>query len=179
MKPFHLNYIFALLISLAFSGCQKTYIVSKSQDILFQIEYLSNAGVYSHWGLYIDVNGNVMTYNLPGKWNFPKENQTLTKQEVNENIAACKLSNSKIRLEELRKYTNFIDNLAASKVTLPKNHLSDIGTLSFYCFQYSESSSEYKRSIIKTEGHINCENLNFYSKKVVSWMSEYQNAISR
>ena len=179
MKPFHLNIIFTLLISLAISGCQKTYIVSKSQDILFQIEYFSNAGVYSHWGLFIDVKGNVLTYNLPEKWNLPEENQTLNKQEINENIAACKNSNRKIPLEELQKYTNYIDNIAASKVTLPKNRISDTGTLSFYCYQYRESSFEYKRSVIKTEGHLNCENLNFYSKKVVSWMNEYQNVISR
>jgi hypothetical protein len=179
MKHFHLNFIFTLLISLAISGCQKTYIVSKSQDILFQIEYFNNSGVYSHWGLYFDVKGNVLKYYLPEKWNFPKEDQTLTKQEVNENMAACKLTDRKIPLNELLKYTNYIDNLAASKVTLPKNHPSDTGTLSFYCYQYSENSSEYKRSIIKTEGHVNCENLNFYSKKVVSWMNEYQSTISR
>jgi len=179
MKPLSVKLLSIIALFLALSGCEKTYIVSKSQDILFQFEYTNNALGYAHWGIFIDVSGNILTYNLPEKWNFPKDDQTLTKKEVLENIAAGKISGMKIPAQELQKYVNYIDNVAASKVTSPKNVASDAGTFSYYCYQYSENSSTYKRTIIKTEGDFECENLNFYSKKVVVWMNEIRNSISK
>jgi len=179
MKPLLVKLLSIIILLLALSGCEKTYVVSKSQDILFQFEYINNAWGHAHGGIFVDVNGNILTYNLPEKWNFPKNDQTLTKKEVLENIATCKISGRKIPAGELRKYINYIDNIAASKVTSPKNVAADAGTLSYYCYQYSENSSTYKRTIIKTEGDSQCENLNFYSKKVVVWLTDLRNSISR
>jgi hypothetical protein len=158
-------------MSLTFGSCEKTYVVSKSQDILFQADYIKSTRGNIHWGIYVDVNGNILTYNLPEKWNIPHDDKTITQKEVIDNIAACKISDRKIPREELQKYINYIDNIAASKVTAPKNVSADAGTLSYYCYQYSESSSTYKRTVIKMTGDIDCENLNFYSKKVVDWMN--------
>lgn len=103
------------------SGCQKTYIVSKSQDVLFQFEYINNTSVYSHWGIFVDANGNILIYNLPEKWNFPKDDQILTQKELLQNVAACKKTDRKIPAEELQKYINCIDNIAASKVSMQKS----------------------------------------------------------
>jgi len=127
----------------------------------------------------VDVNGNILTYNLPEKWNFPQNDQTLTRKEVLENVASSRITGRKIPAEELQKYINYIDNIAASKVTLPKKASTDVGTFFFYCYQYSENSSTYKRTIIKTKGDIRCENLNFYSKKVVAWLNEIRKSISK
>jgi hypothetical protein len=176
MKQFYLKSAFFSLILAGLFGCQKTYVVSKAQDILFQVEFISINGVYAHNGYFIDVNGNILTYNLPEKWNFPKEDQILSKAEVLENLASSKMTTNKIPIPELRKFINYIDNIAASKLSLPKTHTTERGTLSFYCYQYSEGSAEYKRTVIKSEGHINCENLNFFSKKVVSWLNEQEKA---
>src|SRR5659263_152765 len=104
MKPLSVKLLSIIALFLALSGCEKTYIVSKSQDILFQFEYTNNALGYAHWGIFIDVSGNILTYNLPEKWNFPKDDQTLTKKEVLENIAAGKISGMKIPAQELQKY---------------------------------------------------------------------------
>ena len=95
------------------------------------------------------------------------------------NIASSKISGRKIPPEELQKYVNYIDNIAASKVTSPKNVAADAGTISYYCYQYSENTSTYKRTIIKTEGDLECENLNFYSKKVVAWLNDIRNSVSK
>jgi hypothetical protein len=178
MKHTPLKLLYFIVLSLALSGCEKAYVVSKSQDILFQVEYINNAWVKTHWGIYIEANGNIISYNLPEKWNFPKADQTITKKEVLENISACKKNGSKISTEELQKHINYIDNIAASKVTLPKNVRADAGTISYYCYQYSENSSTYKRTVIRTEGDIDCENLNFYSKKVVIWLNEIRESIA-
>jgi len=65
-------------------------------------------------------------------------------------------------------------------VTSPKyNAASDAGTLSYYCYQYSESSSTYKRTIIRTEGDSECENLNFFTKKIVDWMNDIRSSIKK
>jgi hypothetical protein len=178
MTHFHIKIILFSFTAFILSGCQKTYIVSKSQDVLFQMEYISNTSIYTHWGIFIDVNGNILTYSQPERWNFPSKDQIFTKNEVLANVSACRITGVKIPKEELQKYINYIDNIAASKVTLPKNHNSDAGTLSYYCYQYSESSSTYKRSVIRTEGQFTCENLNFYSKKVVSWINEFHGSVS-
>ena len=164
----------AILITICYlsASCQNTYVVSGSQEIIFQVEYFNNVEVYEHWGYFIDVNGNVFSYNLPEKWNFPGDDQTISKKEAMENLASSKLTEIKIPKSELQKYINYIDNIAASKVTLSQSKSTIEGTLSYYCYQYSENSSSYKRTIIKTKGHSKCENLNFYSKKVVAWMNE-------
>jgi hypothetical protein len=167
-----------IVLSVTISGCAKTYVISKSQDILFQVEYINYTRGYTHWGIFIDADGNVLTYNLPEKWNFPGDDQTLTRKEVLENIASCKISNRKIPGAELQKYINYIDNIAASKVTSPKNVAAGAGTLSYYCYQYSENSSTYKRTIIRKTGNSVCENLNFYSKKVVNWINDIRNSIT-
>jgi hypothetical protein len=178
MKPLSLRILTVILISIAFTDCQKTYTVSKSQEVLYQFEYINNSQGYAHSGFFVDVNGNILRYNLPAKWNFPKEGQTLSKQEVLENISASKTTGDKISPEELQKYINYIDNIAASKVTSPKNIAAEAGLSSYYCFQFSENSSTYKRTVIKTEGNSECENLNFFSKKVVVWMNEIRGSIS-
>jgi hypothetical protein len=176
MKIQFFSFCIILFIVTALSGCSKTYNAGKSQDILFQAEYLSNIGNSVHRGIIVDVKGNILTYNNPAKWHFPDDDQILGKNEVIENISSATMSDYKISPAELQKFLNHIDNIAASKVTLPKSHKSDSVTLSFYCYQYSESSLEYKRTIIKTEGNTNCENLNFYSKKIVNWLNELLNA---
>jgi hypothetical protein len=179
MKPLFTKFLSVIILASALSSCEKANVISKSQDILFQFEFINYAWGYTHLGIFIDVNGNILTYDLPEKWNFPGDDQTLTQKEVLDNIAACKISQKKITTAELQKYINYIDNIAASKVTLPKNVAADAGTLSYYCYQYSENSSTYKRTIIKTEGDFECENLNFYSKRVVVWINEIRNSISR
>lgn len=172
MKRFTLKIISLIVLFYLSVSCHKTFVASKSQEILFQAEYLNNVEVYEHRGYFIDVNGTVRTYNNPEKWNFPGEDQTISKKEVLENLASSTLTEIKIPEKELQKYINYIDNIAASKVTMTKSKGRHEGTLSYYCYQYSENSSFYKRTIIKTVGHSKCENLNFYSKKVVSWMNE-------
>jgi hypothetical protein len=177
MKSFTIANLIVLIILSSLSGCEKSYVVSKSQDILFQFEYINHAWGYSHTGFLIDVNGNILTYNLPEKWNFPAEDQTLTRKEVLENIGRCQIAEIKIPPEELRKYTNYIDNISASKVTSPKNVAADAGLIAFYCYQYSESSLTYKRTVIRTDGDFVSENLNFYSKKIVEWMNNIKSRI--
>ena len=178
MKPLLTRIVTISLLILSLAGCKKNLSVSDKQSILFQFDYLNYAWGYQHNGFYIDNNGNVLKYNNPENWNFPDNDKILTKNQVEENISKCVQADIKISNEELQKYINYIDNIASSKVTAVKNVAADAGASEYICYQYSENSGYYKGSLIKLEGDFTCENLNFFSKKVYTWMKEVSNSIS-
>ncbi len=170
-------FLFALLV-LSLTGCKKNYIISDKQEILFQFEYLNYAWGYQHKGFIIDYDGNVLIYNNPENWNFPDDDFNLDENQVAGNIASCIQTGKKIPKDELQKYINYIGNLASSKVTALRNVAADAGSTDFFCYQFSESTGKYKGYIIKKDGDFTCENLNFYTKKVVAWMRNINNSIS-
>jgi hypothetical protein len=166
------NLFVVFLITVFISGCEKVYVVSKGQEILFQQEYVNYTWGFQHNGFIIDIEGNILTFENPDKWNYPDKDGKLTEQQIKENIASCTLTGMKISKTDLQKYINYIDNISSSKVTAPKINGADMGSLVYYCFQFSGNSSTYKATKIKMEGDYQCENLNFYSKKVVHWMKK-------
>jgi len=163
---------------LLLAGCKKSFVISEKQRILFQYDYLYNGQVNQHYGFIIDNEGNVLTYNNPVEWNSPDKDLIMTDSQVDENINRCTYSDKIISAEELLKFSGIIENIASSKVTATKNTGTGVGTTSFICYQFSESTGTYKGNVIKMEGDNTCENLNFYSKKVTSWMREIGNSIS-
>jgi len=163
--------IFTLaLFTITFVSCQKNYVISDKQEILFQFDYVNYAWGFQHNGFIINSEGDILSYNNPEEWNFPDNDLMLNKMQVEENISKCILTGKKIDKEELHKYTNYINNIASSKVTALKNVAADAGSLKYVCYQFSESTLTYKGYLIKMEGDFTCENLNYYSKKVVAWM---------
>jgi hypothetical protein len=163
---------------LLLTGCKKNYVISERQRILFQYEYVNSAWGDQHHGFLIDNEGNVLTYNNPAVWHFPDTDLIISNSHADENIASCTYSGKRIPAEELLKFSNYIENIASSKVTAPKNTAADAGTTQFICYLFSEDSGVYKGTLIKMEGDYTCENLNFYSKKVTSWMKEIRDSIS-
>ena len=170
--------IFIALVALLITGCKKNYIISDKQAILFQFEYINYAWGYQHNGFIIDNEGNVMTYNNPEDWNFTENDFSISESQVAKNIGSCIQTGKKIPKDELQKYSNYIKNIASSKVTALKNVSADAGTSEFICYQFSESNGTYKGYLIKKEGDFTCENLNFYSKKIVAWMRDINNSLS-
>jgi len=179
MKTFLVKIFLFLLIVLFITGCKKNNVISEKQAILFQIEYINYAWGYQHNGFFIDSEGNVLTYKNPQKWNFPDKNLNLSESQVNDNISYCLNSGKKIPREELLKYVNFIKNISSSKVTALKNVAADAGSLEYICYQFSENSGTYKGYLIKMEGDFTCENLNFYSKKVTTWLRNINDTITK
>jgi hypothetical protein len=172
--------IFLIAITIFFiAGCKKNYVNSDKQAILFQLEYVNYAWGYQHNGFIIDKEGNVLTYSNPEDWNFHDNDYILSEKNVSDNLSKCVPSGKKISAEELQKYSQYIKNIASSKVTAIKNVGADAGSLEYICYQFSESTGVYKGSLIKMEGDFTCENLNFYSKKVVAWMREINDSLVR
>jgi len=175
----YLKKILLIVLSLLFiTGCKKPGNVSEKQVILFQFDYMNYAWGYQHNGFIIDSEGNVLTYENPEDWNFPDKDLTLTEEQLAENVMKCTPAGIRIAEAELLKYSNYIKSIASSKVTAIKNVGADAGSSEYICYQYSEASSRYKGYLIKMEGDFTCENLNFYSKKVVAWLKDINAGIA-
>lgn len=171
--------VLIILMILITTGCKKNYVISEKQVIMFQLDYINYSWGYQHNGFFIDYEGNVLTYNNPQVWNFPDKDFSITKSEVEENISNCVHSGIIIPDEELHKYTNYIKNIASSKVTAIKNIAADAGSLQFICYQLFESTGVYKGHLIKMEGDFTCENLNFFSKKTAAWMRDINSTLKQ
>jgi len=158
------------VLQLFIAGCRKANIVSEGQKILFQYDYMNYAWGFQHSGFIIDTEGNILEYNKPEKWNFPGNDNILTQAEIEENLQSCTPSGQKVPVNELQKFSKYIDNIAASKISARRRKGADMGSQIYYCFQYSEGNGEYRATIIKTEGDFESENLNFYSKRTIDWL---------
>lgn len=158
-----------------FSGCKKNYFISPEQEMLFQVDIISYEPGYRHYGYIINMNGDILTYDNPEKWNFPGSNFNITEDQAAENISMCRVS-GRIPAEELSKFSHYIDNIASSRVTALKKS-GDEGSVQYICYRFSESSHIYKGYTIRIEGNYTGENLNFYSKKVIVWMKELNNQL--
>jgi hypothetical protein len=170
MKIFQINIFLILLSAIFLTGCKKSVVISEKQEILFQVDYVNYAWGFQHNGFMIDNEGKVLTYRNPQNWNFPDKDFSISDNQVRENIGNCDISVKKIPAVELKKYAGYIKNIASSKVTAMKNVAADAGSMEFICYQFQENTGTYKGYIIKKEGDFTCENLNFFSKRVTTWL---------
>jgi hypothetical protein len=179
MKTFQINICLFLLTTFIISGCKKNVAINEKQAILFQVDYVNYTGGYQHNGFIIDNQGNILTYKNPQIWNFPDKDFKLNESQVHDNIGNCLNSGKKIPKEELKKYTSYIKNISSSKVTALKNVKADAGSIEYICYQFSESSGIYKGCLIKAEGDFTRENLNFFSRKVTTWLKNINDTIEK
>ena len=179
MKTFFIYIIFVLLIAYTFSGCKKNVAIDEKQAILFQVDYVNYAWGYKHNGFLVDNQGNILTYKNPQTWNFPDKDFNLSESQVRDNIGNCLNTGKKIPNEELKKYANHIKNISSSKVTALKNVSADAGSIEYICYQFSEKTGIYKGTLIKMEGDFTCENLNFFTKKVTTWLKNINDTLEK
>jgi hypothetical protein len=169
---------YLLIVSVLAAGCRNNLYQDKKQEILFEMEFVSYSPLYQHRGFIIDGVGNVLVYNNPETWNFPDRDLRISENLVEQNLSVCEYTGIKVSHTELQKYSNHIKNLAASKISAVKTVSGDSGITQFICYEYSEGRGTYKGCIIKMEGDLKCENLNFFSKKIVDWMKEINSSLS-
>ena len=179
MKTFFIYIIFVLLIAYTFSGCKKNVVIDEKQAILFQVDYVNYAWGYKHNGFLVDNQGNILTYKNPQVWNLPDKDFNLSESQVRDNIGNCLNTGKKIPNEELKKYANHIKNISSSKVTALKNVSADAGSIEYICYQFSEKTGIYKGTLIKMEGDFTCENLNFFTKKVTTWLKNINDTLEK
>ncbi len=170
MRTLHAYSLLLIFTAVSLTGCKKPVVINEKQAILFQVDYMNYAWGYEHSGIIIDNNGNVLTYKNPHNWNFADNDFNISESQVRENLGYCSFSGKKISAEELNRYVNHIKNISSSKVTAPRNVAADAGSREYFCYRFSEKTGTYKGYLIKKEGDFSCENLNFYAKKVSSWL---------
>jgi hypothetical protein len=177
MKNFWVKISVILIAVLIIAGCKKNVIINEKQAILFQVDYVNYAKEYVHNGFIIDNQGRILIYNNPQTWNFPDKDFTLKENQVRENLRYCLNTGKKITKEELGKYASHIKNISLSQVTASKNIATDAGSIEYICYQFQEESGTYKGFLIKTEGDFTRENLNFFAKKVISWLKKINDTL--
>lgn len=134
------------------------------------MDHISYVPEYQHFGYMIDSKGNILTYYNPQEWNFYDTDLKLTEEQVDKNISMCHVAGN-VNPEDLDRFASFISKISDSKVTALKDTGSENGSTTFVCYEFGEDLS-YHGSILKMEGDVSCENLNFYTKKVVLWMKQ-------
>jgi hypothetical protein len=177
IKP-NMRVFFFIVLAYLFAGCKKDQILTGNQQILFHVDYRNEAWGPEHSGFFIDSKGNVITYNNPEEWNNYDNFYHLSEDKLKQNLLRCQVSDKKIPEQDILKYSNYIKNIASSKVSARRNVANDAGKTEFVCYQFSESTGTYQGYLIKLEGDYTSENLNFYSRKVASWLREISEAIS-
>ncbi len=154
------------------SGCRKSYSLNEEQSIFFHYEYIKDGQNTAHNGFYIDNEGSVLSYSDPEDWNFHDESLSISKEDLAENLSRCFHSGFMVPDKVLSRYSGYIPNIASSKITAVRNTGTDKGTIRFICYQYDKYSDCYHGTLIRTEGDFTQENLNFYSKKIISWLKD-------
>lgn len=164
--------LFVLVTALILNGCRKNFILSDSQDILFQYEYQNHAWGSVHQGYFIDREGNILVYNQPVNWNQPDKDGIIYQDKLLENLDQCTISEKSVSSSELEKFIRHIPGIASSKISALRETGADMGSHSYICYKFDETFNVYKGYLIKTEGDHTAENLNFFSKKIVTWMKD-------
>jgi hypothetical protein len=168
-------YIAMLLVAvLLIAGCKKSDSSINNQTILFHYDHTTGQ---DHTGYIIDNEGNVYTYNNDVV-NFPDNDLEINQDKADEYIGKCEYTGIKIETKELNKYARYIEYIASSKVTAPRDTKSDSGTIRYICYQFDESTGIYTGHLIRMEGDYTRENLNFHSRRISSWMKKLQNELS-
>jgi len=170
MKKPVIYIVLSLFVIISVSGCKKRDLTSGSEQvILFHYDYSSSS---QHFGYFIDSEGNVFTYNDPPGWNMPDNDLEINQEQLAENTGSAVFSGIKIPEDELSRYAKVIDFIASSKVTGPGKSMTGEGTSQYICYQFDENSQKYRGHLIRSEGNVSRENLNFHSKRVTQWMKE-------
>lgn len=168
-------YLPIIIFAIAAAGCKKNLSPVNDQQLMFQMDYINYAWGYQHSGFLMDGEGKIYTYENPVSWNFPDANFNLSEDQVAANIQFS-TNSGRVSREEVAKFGSYIDNIAMGKISGLKNTGNDEGTIQFICYRASGNGS-YKGTLIRMEGDFTCENLNFYSRKVVTWLREINTSI--
>lgn len=171
--------VLQIFLILIVTGCKKSLVNNDDQLIFFQYEIRNEADPAEHSGFFITGNGEVIVYNNPAGWHFPAADGTISSGDLTENINLCRHSGLTVSTEEMSRHTGLISNISSSKIFAKKETgTKSQGTTGYYCYQRI-SGENYKQFIIRVEGADSWENLNFFSKKVISWMKSIRFRIPR
>jgi hypothetical protein len=144
-------------------------------DILFEHYYINNAWGYQHAGYFIDKNGQILTYeekdvnHHTSAWNFPDNNGYITARALNENLSQTTISQTRVDVSELEKYTNLISQVKENDFT-EQSRGRDKGAFVNVCYLYNETTKTYKRIVLSENGDWIRTNNSPAAKSIDEWL---------
>ncbi|MCB9034708.1 MAG: hypothetical protein H6553_12780 [Chitinophagales bacterium] len=148
---------FVIIGTLFFTACKK----EKSTDsklnpnILFQVEYYNMAWAYTHLGIFIDENGNVLKYNLsnnyPNNWKRVDSLDYISSKDLLSNINFATID-SQINVDTLLQKATLIQATINGTLSDIQYLGADIGLHSYYCYYWDSNKNKYKRQLLFVTG---------------------------
>jgi hypothetical protein len=161
--------ILTVAISALFlSGCEEVH--DYGNNTIFMVEYSNWAWGIQHSGIMIDSTGNVMTFNLPDRWNRPDEKGFISLADMQENLAQTDEISCTVTRNDYAKYSSKLMKITNATLSDPKNEMYDFGTVQYSGFLFDPDNITYKRILIKQIGDWAIDNRSREARALYEWL---------
>ena len=167
------NTFIIFIVFITFLSCEKEKI-NDSFNGYYTIEYTNWAWGYQHNGWVIDMQGRVMSFDLPVKWNKVDSLGYISKENLLENITNCDSKIEDVSNNNLIKYSTLINKAINGNISTKINTANDAGQTSYICYQFDTDLGLYKKIILKEQGDFSFHNESQEAKKIIKWMNNIE-----
>jgi len=171
-----LNFIlFSIMVTACQAGtAEKDETSAIQQKYLFDIQHVNMAWGYYLFGIYIDDEGNVYSYQGPENWQTEidavEQQQSYTAEELEEKYQSAELVGT-INFEDLLKHYKLIQTLDKDQLSkLGDSGCRDVGVYSFLAYEYDPAKDIYTPIIIHSAGVVWQQNLSESGVELYSWL---------
>ena len=168
--------LLALLI-ISLHGCILTDDdqIDLDQSVYFEGEYINYAWGYSHYGFYIDGEGNIYSYrynNNDDAWQY-RDKKELTEDEIMLKYQANKQLVGIIDLSTLRQKALLIGNaVLKGSVSDTQQVGADMGQTNYICY-YINSNDLYQPVILSSDGDFEYHRTSEEAASLVQWLKGF------
>lgn len=142
------------------------------QKIIFDVEYQNYAWVDTHYGQYIDNEGNIYEYNLIGQnWRHPLDHYYFTEQELLKKFNDKQKIGS-IDVETLYQKYKQLESLSNSDLSERQDLCYDFGSVVSSAYKFDPQSSIYERIILLECGDSFRMNSSAIAQSITQWLSQ-------
>lgn len=166
--------IILFILFFSVTGCYKENF-NKTPNGYYTLEQTNYAWGYHKSGWMIDMQGNIMSFNLPSKWNYTDTSGFITENKLIENISNCENKIGEISKNELYRFSFLINKAIEGNMTEKINVGNDAGQYQYSCYKFDANSGLYKKVILSVEGDFRYHNENFEAIEISEWMKKLNN----
>jgi hypothetical protein len=158
-------------------------LAKRQVTILFQQNFENYAWSDSHFGFFIDGDGNIRGYTMfPGyhQWDpmirvtgdeYSLNNDTyFTKSDLEFNYYLTDTLLGKVDLDTLNLMKNMISGILSSLLTQGHGGCNDSGINSYFAYYYSADNQEYQRIVLERFGDVCYTITNDDAQKISNWL---------
>jgi hypothetical protein len=167
---------FSILAALSVS-CSDDVVVTDEQEVYFEIHHTNQAWGNQFKGFLIDKQGQVRTYDKPADWNDIESKSTLSKEDMEANIAQTTISSAKIAAADLDKYVTASRKITGDSFSKPANGGADLGLTLFYSYTYNADQKTYKAVLLRQTGNVIIHNQDANAKEVADWLTKVMDEV--